>query len=279
VRLDTPLAGLELELERVAEQPADVLLVRPLARVHVFDERSTRPRVCLLPVVGRPRRERQPAAWVADARQLGGGALVVGSEDRAEDGSDRAELPVRVRKILAVALVEADREALLLGGAAGLGELVRGDVDAGHVRAGPRGSKRHAAGPAGDIEKACPRRDCERPYDAIVDRRKGLCHALVARAAPGVGGRHAAEHTDGMGDLFSEAADRRASEVAPLAQRLRPTTLDEFVGQSHVLGEGSALRRAIEGDRVHSSILYGPPGSGKTTLARIVAASTGAAFE
>ena len=82
-----------------------------------------------------------------------------------------------------------------------------------------------------------------------------------------------------MGDLFSDAADARASEVAPLAQRLRPASLGEFVGQQHVLGEGSALRRAIEEDRVHSSILYGPPGSGKTTLARIVAASTGAAFE
>jgi putative ATPase len=82
-----------------------------------------------------------------------------------------------------------------------------------------------------------------------------------------------------MPDLFSDAADQHASEVAPLAQRLRPTTLGEFVGQAHVLGEGSALRCAIEEDRVHSSILYGPPGSGKTTLARIVAASTGAAFE
>ncbi|HEU5476989.1 MAG TPA: replication-associated recombination protein A [Gaiellaceae bacterium] len=82
-----------------------------------------------------------------------------------------------------------------------------------------------------------------------------------------------------MGDLFSDAADARAGDVAPLAQRLRPATLGEFVGQAHVLGEGSALRHAIEEDRVHSSILYGPPGSGKTTLARIVAASTGAAFE
>ena len=82
-----------------------------------------------------------------------------------------------------------------------------------------------------------------------------------------------------MGDLFSDAADTRASEVAPLAQRLRPASLGEFVGQQHVLGDGSALRRAIEEDRVHSSILHGPPGSGKTTLARIVAASTGAAFE
>ncbi len=82
-----------------------------------------------------------------------------------------------------------------------------------------------------------------------------------------------------MSDLFSDAASQRAGEVAPLAQRLRPRSLDEFVGQQHVLGEGSALRRAIAEDRVRSSIFYGPPGSGKTTLARIVAASTGAAFE
>jgi putative ATPase len=82
-----------------------------------------------------------------------------------------------------------------------------------------------------------------------------------------------------MGDLFSDAASQRAGEVAPRAQRLRPRTLDEFIGQMHVLGEGSALRLAIAEDRVRSAIFYGPPGSGKTTLARIVAASTGAAFE
>ena len=80
-------------------------------------------------------------------------------------------------------------------------------------------------------------------------------------------------------DLFSDAASQRAGAIAPLAQRLRPRTLDEFVGQAHVLGAGSALRQAIAEDRVRSSIFYGPPGSGKTTLARIVAASTGAAFE
>src|SRR3954464_4696710 len=82
-----------------------------------------------------------------------------------------------------------------------------------------------------------------------------------------------------MGDLFSDAASQRADSIAPLAQRLRPRTLDEFVGQQHVLGAGSVLRTAIEEDRVRSSIFYGPPGSGKTTLARIVAQSTGAAFE
>src|SRR5574340_1205536 len=85
--------------------------------------------------------------------------------------------------------------------------------------------------------------------------------------------------TSAGGDLFSDAAQRRAGEVAPLAQRLRPRTLAEFAGQEHVLGEGSALRLAIAEDRVRSSIFYGPPGSGKTTLARIVAATTGAAFE
>ncbi len=82
-----------------------------------------------------------------------------------------------------------------------------------------------------------------------------------------------------MSDLFSDAASQRSSEFAPLAQRLRPHTLDDLVGQKHILGEGSALRRAIAEDRVRSSIFYGPPGSGKTTLARIVAASTGASFE
>ena len=68
-------------------------------------------------------------------------------------------------------------------------------------------------------------------------------------------------------------------EVAPLALRMRPRTLEEFVGQEHVLGPKSALRLAIEQDRVGSTILYGPPGSGKTTLARVIAEKTGAEFE
>ncbi len=82
-----------------------------------------------------------------------------------------------------------------------------------------------------------------------------------------------------MSDLFADAARERLPEVAPLALRLRPRTLDEYVGQEHILGPTSALRLAIEADRVGSMILYGPPGTGKTTLARIVAERTGAEFE
>jgi putative ATPase len=82
-----------------------------------------------------------------------------------------------------------------------------------------------------------------------------------------------------MSDLFADSAHEQLRELAPLALRLRPSRLDDFVGQRHVVGEGSALARAIEEDRVTSAIFYGPPGSGKTTLARIVASVTGAAFE
>src|SRR5216117_1247051 len=66
---------------------------------------------------------------------------------------------------------------------------------------------------------------------------------------------------------------------APLAVRMRPRSLDELVGQEHLLAEGSALRTAIESGEPHSMVLYGPPGSGKTTIARIVAGAARGAFE
>ena len=84
---------------------------------------------------------------------------------------------------------------------------------------------------------------------------------------------------DPMTDLFADAAATHEDASAPLPQRIRPRSLDELIGQRHVLAEGSALRLAIEADRPPSMILYGPPGVGKTTLARIVAERTGAVFE
>ncbi len=78
-------------------------------------------------------------------------------------------------------------------------------------------------------------------------------------------------------DLFDHAAEQDVSGK-PLAERIRPLRLEDFVGQEHVLGPGTALRRAIEADQVPSLILWGPPGTGKTTLARIVAKKTGAEF-
>ena len=82
-----------------------------------------------------------------------------------------------------------------------------------------------------------------------------------------------------VSDLFADAAAERLTSTAPLASRLRPTRLADFVGQQQIVGPESALALAIAEDRIASSIFFGPPGSGKTTLARIVAASTGAAFE
>jgi putative ATPase len=80
-------------------------------------------------------------------------------------------------------------------------------------------------------------------------------------------------------DLFSERADRLADQDAPLAARMRPRTLEEFVGQGHVLGPGSALRALIEADELRSVILWGPAGTGKTSLAHIIAQATRSHFE
>jgi len=79
--------------------------------------------------------------------------------------------------------------------------------------------------------------------------------------------------------LFAEAARTRAEKHAPLAARMRPRSLDEFVGQEHLVGEGRVLRRAIDADQLPSMVFWGPPGSGKTTLARIIASLTQSHFE
>ena len=84
-----------------------------------------------------------------------------------------------------------------------------------------------------------------------------------------------------MQDLFTEQEDSGLESVgsaAPLATRMRPRTLEEFVGQEHILGPGKLLRRAIEADRLPSVIFSGPPGTGKTTLARVIAEMTHAKF-
>src|SRR5246500_4717677 len=88
-------------------------------------------------------------------------------------------------------------------------------------------------------------------------------------------------------DLFATPAELKAEEAPapdlskrqPLAARMRPRDLSEFVGQSHILGPGQLLRRAIEADRVQSLIFYGPPGTGKTSLAQIIARQTKSKFE
>jgi len=78
--------------------------------------------------------------------------------------------------------------------------------------------------------------------------------------------------------LFDKNGKEYLQREAPLADRMRPRTLDEFAGQDHLLGPGKVLRQAIESDHLPSMILWGPPGSGKTTLAMIIASMTGAHF-
>ncbi len=80
-------------------------------------------------------------------------------------------------------------------------------------------------------------------------------------------------------DLFAAQRDAALQRVQPLAVRMRPRSLAEFVGQEHFLGHGRLLRRLLEADRLGSAIFYGPPGCGKTTLARVIAQHTRAAFE
>ena len=91
------------------------------------------------------------------------------------------------------------------------------------------------------------------------------------------------DRPDQAATAVKASGDRKATfrnrSPAPLAARMRPRSLDEYVGQQHLLGTGSLLRRSIEADRIQSLILYGPPGTGKTSLAQVIASTTEAAFE
>jgi len=79
-------------------------------------------------------------------------------------------------------------------------------------------------------------------------------------------------------DMFEQQGEELQAQEAPLATRMRPTSLNTFVGQEHIIGPGRVLRKAVEGGKIPSMILWGPPGSGKTTLAYIIANMTGAHF-
>ena len=79
-------------------------------------------------------------------------------------------------------------------------------------------------------------------------------------------------------DLFSYMKEATLEKESPLASRMRPKTLEEDVGQQHIIGEGKMLYRAIKADKLSSLIFYGPPGTGKTTLAKVIANTTSANF-
>ena len=79
-------------------------------------------------------------------------------------------------------------------------------------------------------------------------------------------------------DLFDYVREKNMDKEAPLASRLRPSTLEEVVGQQHIIGKDKLLYRAIKADKLSSIIFYGPPGTGKTTLAKVIANTTSAEF-
>ena len=77
-------------------------------------------------------------------------------------------------------------------------------------------------------------------------------------------------------DLFDYMREQKSEKESPLASRLRPRTLEEVVGQEHIIGKDKLLYRAIKADKLSSIIFYGPPGTGKTTLAKVIANTTSA---
>ena len=79
-------------------------------------------------------------------------------------------------------------------------------------------------------------------------------------------------------DLFDYMREQNKEKESPLASRLRPTKLEEVVGQQHIIGKDKLLYRAIKADKLQSVIFYGPPGTGKTTLAKVIAQTTSAEF-
>ncbi len=82
-----------------------------------------------------------------------------------------------------------------------------------------------------------------------------------------------------MVNLFEQAMEKKIVKTAPLALRMRPQTLDEFEEQAGIVGRGTLLRKSIEADNLRSAIFFGPPGTGKTTLARVIAGMTKSRFE
>ena len=92
------------------------------------------------------------------------------------------------------------------------------------------------------------------------------------------GERNLLQQGDEM-DLFDYMRETSMEKESPLASRLRPQTLDEIVGQRHIIGKDKLLYRAIKADKIRSVIFYGPPGTGKTTIARVIANTTSAQFK